>query len=204
MGNLLMVQERERLLSRFFRAARIESLDGLRVFEAGCSTGYNLRQLVQWGGRPADMAGIDLDSSAIDYCVAHSPEIRWHSGSADAVPEPDAAFDISLAFTLFSSVPDPAIAAGIADELFRITRPGGWILIYDMRRRSPGNRSVHPITDKTVREWFAGSRVQRRTITLAPPLARLAGARAAWLYGPLAALPPLRTHAMWIIRRGRE
>ena len=34
---------------------------------------------------------------------------------------------------------------GIADELFRITRPGGWILIYDMRRRSPGNLKPSPV-----------------------------------------------------------
>src|SRR4051794_20812120 len=105
MGNLLMVQERERAISRILAEHRIESLDGVRVFEAGCSTGYNLRLFVQWGGRPQDMAGIDLDAAAVEYCKTHSPEIRVHHGSAEAIPEPDGAFDVALAFTLFSSVP---------------------------------------------------------------------------------------------------
>jgi SAM-dependent methyltransferase len=89
-GNLLMVQERERFLARFLRRNGWPTLDSLRAFEAGCSTGYNMRLFVQWGARPEHIAGIDLDPDAVDYCKAHSPEIRVHAGSADAVPEPDA------------------------------------------------------------------------------------------------------------------
>ena len=201
LGNLLMVQERERFLLRLFRGAAITRLDDVRVFEAGCSTGYNLRQMVQWGGSPANMAGIDIDPGAIDYCAAHSPNIRWHAGSADAIPEADGSFDLTLAFTLFSSVVDAGIASGIATELLRITRPGGRVVLYDMRRRNPSNPDVHPITNEAVRGWFPGCRIQQTAITLAPPLARLAGRRAPWLYGPLAAIPPLRTHTMFVVRR---
>jgi len=200
-GNLLMVQERERHLARILRKAGWDSLDGLRAFEAGCSTGYNLRMLVQWGGRPENMAGIDLDPQAVDYCKAHSPEIRVHAGSADAIPEADASFDLSLAFTLFSSVPEEAVSAGIARELLRITRPGGLILVYDMRRRNPANRAVHPISPRDIGRWFPGCPRRSRTITLAPPLARRAGQWTPWLYGPLAAVPLLRTHSLHVLRR---
>lgn len=200
-GNLLMVQERERFLARFLRKNGWPALDDLRAFEAGCSTGYNMRMFVQWGARPEHIAGIDLDPEAVDYCKARSPEIRVHAGSADSVPEPDASFDISIAFTLFSSVPDEDISAGIARELVRITRPGGFIIIYDMRRRNPGNRSVHPVSKEDVRRWFPRCPMRARSITLAPPLARRAGHWAPWLYGPLAAVPLLRTHAMYIVRR---
>lgn len=196
-----MVQERERVLSRTLRDHGIDSLDGVRVFEAGCSTGYNLRLFVQWGGRPEHMAGIDVDEVAVAYCRAHAPEIRVHAGSAAAIPEQDSAFDIALAFTLFSSVPDPAVEQQIAAELARITRPGGFIVVYDMRRRSPGNASVHPLDERTVRRWFRGARVRTRSITLAPPLARRAGRWAPWSYGPLAALPPLRSHLWAVVDR---
>lgn len=200
-GNLLMVQERERFLSRLFRDVGWANLEGLRGFEAGCSTGYNLRLLVQWGARPENLAGIDLDPQAVDYCKAHSPEIRVHAGSADAIPEDEAAFDLSLAFTLFSSVPDEAVSAGIARELMRVTKPGGHILVYDMRRRNPRNRDVHPIGRDDIRRWFKGCGVRSRSITLAPPIARRAAQWAPWLYGPLAAIPPLRTHTMYVLRR---
>ncbi len=200
-GNLLMVQERERFLARFLRETGWSNLDTLKAFEAGCSTGYNLRMLVQWGARPENMAGIDLDPQAVDYCRAHSPEIAVHGGSADAIPEPDGRFDLSLAFTLFSSVPDDSVSAGIARELVRITRPGGFILVYDMRRRNPGNKAVHPVPVDDIRRWFGGLPVRAKSLTLAPPAARRGGAWAPWRYGPLAAVPPLRTHNMYVVKR---
>ena len=200
-GNLLMVQERERFLARFLRGNGWPNLDSLKAFEAGCSTGYNLRMLVQWGARPENLAGIDLDPQAVDYCRAHSPEIAVHGGSADAIPEPDGRFDLSLAFTLFSSVADEEVSAGIARELVRITRPGGFIIIYDMRRRNPGNQSVHPVREADIRRWFGGLPLRARSLTLAPPLARRAGAWAPWAYGPFAGFPLLRTHNMYWIKK---
>jgi len=200
-GNLLMVQERERILARLLRRSGWENLESLKGFEAGCSTGYNLRMLVQWGARPEHLAGMDLDGEAVDYCRAHAPEIRVHSGSADAVPEADGTFDIALAFTLFSSVPDDAVSRGIAGELIRVTRPGGQILVYDMRRRNPANRSVHPVSRDDIRRWFPRCQVRALSLTLAPPIARRAGRWAPWLYGPLSAIPWLRTHNLYIVRR---
>ena len=192
------------MLARLLKRSGWLQLDALRGFEAGCSTGYNLRMLVQWGGRPEHMAGIDLDDEAVDYCKARAPEIRVHAGSADTIPEPDASFDLSLAFTLFSSVPDETVSQGIARELSRITRPGGLILVYDMRRRNPSNRSVHPVSPDDIRRWFPRSRMRAHSLTLAPPLARRAGAWAPWLYGPLASLPPLRTHNLYVIKQPRN
>ena len=200
-GNLLMVQERERFLSKLLRSHGIDSLDHFRAFEAGCSTGYNLRLFLQWGARPENLAGIDLDPAAVDYNRAHAPEIRVHSGSAADIPETDATFDIALAFTLFSSVPDEDVSRGIAHELFRITRPGGLIVLYDMRKKNPRNRAVHPVLAGDVRRWFPKCPLRTRRITLAPPLARPIGRFAPWLYAPLASLPPLRSHAMYVLRR---
>ncbi|MFN0147898.1 MAG: class I SAM-dependent methyltransferase [Dehalococcoidia bacterium] len=201
MGNLLMVQERERLLSKVLRRHDIHSLDGYRAFEAGCSTGYNLRLMVQWGARPKDQAGIDISGEAVDYCRSHSPEITWHLGSADKIREPDRRFDLAMAFTLFSSVPDEDVAHGIARELFRITKPGGLILVYDMRRQNPGNDEVHPVGLEQIRRWFPTCPVRAHHLTLAPPIARRVCRFVPGLYGPLALVPWLRTHTMFVLRR---
>ena len=200
-GNLLMVQERERLILRLLRRQGVDSLEAFRAFEAGCSTGYNLRLLVQWGARPEHLAGIDIDGAAVDYVKSRSPGIRAHLGSADTVPEADEVFDLSLAFTLFSSVPDEDVARGIAAEMFRVTRPGGLILVYDMRRANPRNPAVHAVKAEDVRRWFPRCPMRVKTITLAPPIARPGGRYAPWAYGVLASIPPLRTHAMYVLRR---
>ena len=201
LGNLMMVQERERFLSQLFQRQGFDTLENLRAIEAGCSTGYNLRMLVQWGAHPANLAGIDVNPSATAYVGLHSPEIRTHTGSAEAIAEADESFDLSLAFTLFSSVPDDDISRGIAHELFRVTRPGGLIVVYDMRRKNPANRRVHPVLTDDIRRWFPKCPLRVRSLTLAPPIARLTGRYAPWLYGPLSAIPLLRTHAMYVLRR---
>ena len=197
-GNLLMVQERERLLARLLSASSLGPLEELRVFEAGCSTAYNLRLLVQWGCRPEHLAGIDLDPDAVAYARSRSPGIRIHEGRAQAIAEPDGAFDLTLAFTLLSSAGGPEPARAIAAELVRITRVGGLVLVYDMRRRST-NPSVRRVSRADIQSWFPRCRIRSRSLTLAPPLARAAGSRAPWAYGPMAALPFLRTHALHMI-----
>jgi SAM-dependent methyltransferase len=177
------------------------NLEQLHALEAGCSTGYNLRLFVQWGARPENLAGVDLDPAAVDYCHAHAPESRVHAASASEIPEPEATFDMSIAFTLFSSVSDEDTSQAIAKEMLRVTKPGGFIAIYDMRRRNPSNRDVHPVSATDIRRWFPRCPMRVKSLTLAPPLARRAGQWAPWLYGPFAAVPLLRTHAIYILRK---
>ncbi|MGK2965773.1 MAG: class I SAM-dependent methyltransferase [Tepidiformaceae bacterium] len=200
-GNQLMVQERERALAGILAKWQKGTLEDLKVFEAGCGGGYNLRMLVQWGCDPENLFGVDIDSEQIQYSRSRSPEIAVHAVSAEQVSQPDGAFDMSIAFTLFSSVRDEDLAAAIAAEMYRLTRPGGLILVYDMRRANPYNSAIRPIGPDDIRRWFPKCPMRNRPITLAPPLARPIGKRAPWLYRPLAAIRPLRSHALYVIRR---
>lgn len=201
MGNLLMVQERDRWLVRVLCDHGIESLAGIRAFEAGCAGGYNLRNLIQLGAHVEHLAGMDISAERVAEARDRTPGLRLSAGSADAIGEAEGSFDLCLAFTLFSSVRDEEVAHGIAREMVRITKAGGLILVYDMRRQSPRNPNVHPIGIDDLRRWFPRCPVRSRSITLAPPIARLVGRFAPWLYGPLAAIPPLRSHAFYVLRR---
>jgi SAM-dependent methyltransferase len=157
--------------------------------------------MVQWGARPENVAGMDLSEESVAYCREHAPAIRVHCGSAVTIPEADRSFDIALAFTLFSSVPDDDVARGIGRELIRITRPGGLILIYDMRRNNPRNPAVHRVSRDDIRRWFPNCPGRTRSLTLLPPLARPVGRLAPFLYAPLGAIPFLRSHELHVLRR---
>src|SRR3970282_2312939 len=76
MGNLLMLQERERFLVKQFKRRGIRSLEEFRVFEAGCSAGYNLRLMVQWGARPENVAGMEIDPAQGNYVASTSSPMR--------------------------------------------------------------------------------------------------------------------------------
>lgn len=200
-GNLRIVQERERALARLLDRWQVAPLEDLRVFEAGCGGGYNLRMLVQWGCRPENLYGVDVDEERVAFARASSPEIPIHAMSAHQVPQPDGAFDMSIAFTLFSSVRDEALAAAIAAEMYRLTRPGGLILVYDIRRRNPYNDAVRPVGDDDIRRWFPKCPLRSERLTLVPPIARPVGRYAPWAFGFLSAIRPLRGHTLHVMRR---
>lgn len=202
-GQLLATQERERALSRALRDRGFTNLESARIFEAGSSNGHNLRQFVQWGARPENVAGIDLDPDRVNYCKAHSPAIRVHHGSATSIPEPDSDYDITVAFSLFSRLRDEETAAKVASELFRITRPGGVILLYEPKRANAVKRQqrIHSVDADDIRRWFPRCPMRMRSLTLSPRVAAMAGRFAPWLYGPLVSLPPLRTHLLCVLRR---
>lgn len=185
------------MVAAVLAAEGYRSLESLRVLEAGCGGGYNLRHLVQLGATPSNLAGVDINADALAYCEAHSPGFRLHHGDAAAIPEPAASFDLALAFTLFSSIGSPEKCRAIAAELFRVTRPGGLIIVYDMRRRNLANRSVHPVSRRDVASWFPRCPVKSRSVTLVPQVARAVPS----LYWPLSRIPLLRTHALHVIRR---
>lgn len=194
-----MLDERRLLVAEVLRRAGRDDARGLRVFEAGCSSGYNLREFVQLGADPRDLAGIDISAEKVEAGRLIAPLLRLHAGDAQVVPEPDASFDIGLAFTLFSSVPGEAASAAIAAELMRVVRPDGLILVYDMRRPSPSNSSVHRIRRSDSDRWFPGCRRRTYTLTVAPPLAR----RLPALYGIFRLAPILRTHEFHVLRLPR-
>src|SRR5207249_216906 len=95
---------------------------------------------------------------------------------AQAIPFPDGAFDLVLAFTLLSSIVDPAARRRVVAEMIRVTAPGGLIVIYDFWI-NPFNRHTRSLKHAEVRELFAGHTVDFKAVTLAPPLVRLLAGR---------------------------
>ena len=114
----------------------------------------------------------------------------------------DESFD-AIVVDAFSSdsVPTHLLTTEAMAEYARVIRPGGLILIYDLRRDNPRNKGVHRIADDDVRRWFPSCPMKVHHLTLAPPLARPIGRHAPFLYGPLALVPLLRTHTLWVLRR---
>ena len=109
-------------------------------------------------------------------------------------------FDVITLFTVFSSIFSANMRANVVREVSRVVRPGGVVLIYDFRLPSLVNRNTRPVSRREVRRWFKVSPAYAESLTLIPPLARRLGRLTDPWYGRLAALPPLRTHNLILIR----
>jgi SAM-dependent methyltransferase len=108
------------------RSARLRA--GERVLDIACGTGNTA---LAARARGADVTGLDLTPDLL--AVARKREvaeglsgINWEEGDAENMPFPDASFDAVVSSCGLMFAPDQQ---RVADEVARVTRPGGRIAI---------------------------------------------------------------------------
>jgi SAM-dependent methyltransferase len=103
-----------------------DDLDGLDTIELGCGTAYVSAWLARRGARP-----VGIDNSAEQLATArrlqaeHGLEFPLHHGNAEAVPYPDASFDLVISEYGASIWADPY---RWIPEASRLLRPGGRLI----------------------------------------------------------------------------
>jgi ubiquinone/menaquinone biosynthesis C-methylase UbiE len=200
---LLHAQSLERALLHLFKRCDFTALATKQILDVGCGGGGHLRRLVEYGAQPEHLFGIDLMESRIAQARARNPVINWRVGSAHQLPYPDASFDLITSFVVFSSVLSQRTRRLIADEMWRVRKPGGLIICYDFVYANPRNPAVRGISRRHLKELFGrpAARFAFRATTLAPPLARLIAPRARWLADILEQLRIFNTHLLAAITR---
>jgi ubiquinone/menaquinone biosynthesis C-methylase UbiE len=127
----------------------------------------------RWQAEPALCFGVDLIEGAIETARRNHPQMNLRCIPAEQMDYDDESFDLVHQSMMFSSVPGAEHRRQIAGQMWRILRRGGYLLSNDFWI-NPLNRAVVGIRMKELRRLFPAARlVQRRTITVAPPLARV-------------------------------
>jgi len=172
---------------------------GGAMLDVGCGDGTLVGDA---GRRWPDLAltGLDLQPERIEEARANVPGAAFVVGSADALPFEDATFDVVTAITLMSSLPTDRMEIESAREIARVTRPGGWLIWFDLRYDNPNNPAVHGITAERLSMLFAGWLQELRTTTLIPPIARRLGPTTPVVYPILESIPFLRSHLIGRLR----
>jgi SAM-dependent methyltransferase len=95
LSNLMRVQELERKVLQLIARCLGTSLRYKTILEIGCGTGYWLRQFIQWGANPSNLAGVDILSAKIalarELCP---PDVHLECRDASELSFPDGSFDI--------------------------------------------------------------------------------------------------------------
>jgi ubiquinone/menaquinone biosynthesis C-methylase UbiE/ribosomal protein S18 acetylase RimI-like enzyme len=198
--NVFINTQRNRRLMQLLRREHVTSFVGQRILDVGCGTGEWLLDLLSWGASPESLSGVDIDPRQIGEAEPKLPRVDLRVGNAAALPWPDDHFDIVIQATLFTSILDADFRRAIADEMARVTKPGGLILWYDSRYSNPWNPTFRGIRSGEIRRLFPSCSFRFRSVTLLPPLARKI-VPASWMVASLLEkLPFLRTHILGIIK----
>jgi len=170
-----------------------------RCLEVGFGNIGWLSELIDWGVSESNLHGIELYPDRARKVREILPGADLRIGDAVELPWGDQTFQLVVASTLFTSVLDNDVRRLIADEIIRVLAPGGALLWYDFAYNNPRNPNVRGIRRVEIKKLFPTLRGKIRTVTLAPPLARLIAPRWWTLATLLESIPLLRTHLIAVL-----
>jgi len=137
---------------------------GDRVLDIGCNGGYLARLLAAAVTPGGQVTGVDPSQPAIAHAARRAPaNAAFAVGAAQDLPWPDGSFDVVTSTLAVHHITEADRATAFA-EMFRVTRPGGRLLIADFRpsrwHRGPhGMKHAHGIDLAALAET-AGFRVE--------------------------------------------
>ena len=101
-------------------------LAGKTLLDAGCGTGSRLP--VTDGGGPGLAVGVDLVAEMVRRGRHRAPDLRLAVGDVRALPLGNHLFDVVWCRLVIGYVPE---LRAVYDELSRVTRPGGCVIVTD-------------------------------------------------------------------------
>lgn len=108
---------------------RLVRLDGASILDVGCGIGTYVRRFRRFSD---DVHGVEVEPERVAEASAELPDIT--EGRGEALPYPDARFDLVFSNEVIEHVEDDRRTAA---EMARVTRPGGHIVIFAPNRLYP-------------------------------------------------------------------
>jgi ubiquinone/menaquinone biosynthesis C-methylase UbiE len=108
------------------------------ILDVGCGIGLVDGHLV---GAFGSVAGVDLSDAELARARAAHPEVSYLRSEAGRLPYADAHFDVVFAACVLHHVA-PQEQASFVAEMFRVTRPGGLVVIFEHNPANPLTRLV--------------------------------------------------------------
>jgi ubiquinone/menaquinone biosynthesis C-methylase UbiE len=147
-----------------------------RVLEVGAGTGFFLINLALAGCLDgADLEATDISPGMLEVCAAngasHGVTITTAAGDAEALPYPDASFDLVIGHAFLHHLPDPAAAIA---EMQRVLAPGGTLVIAGEPTRR-GDRIAGVVKRATWRTFRAVTAVPALRHVRRPSIAERGG-----------------------------
>ncbi len=137
--------------------------EGKSLLEVGAGTGYWLRRLPYPG-----KVGVEPSEAMLAVGRRQVPEATWVRARGEALPFPEAGFDVVLLFTTLEFVEE---VGRVLLEARRVLRPGGALLVGILEALSPWAALYRRLGEKGVLPWAAARFLTREDLKalLGPP-----------------------------------
>ena len=116
---------------RLVRAA-LAAAPGERLLDVGCGPGFYCSELAEEVGPDGWIMGLDSSPQMLALAARRCEgreNVEFGEADATSLPVRDAGFDAVLCVQVLEYLPD--VAAGLA-ELYRVLRPGGRVVVWDI------------------------------------------------------------------------
>ncbi len=125
--------------NRLLDSAEIDA--GHDVLDVACGTGIVARAAAERVEPSGSVVGLDVNAGMLAVARQKAPDIRWETGSAEALPFADAQFDRTLSQFGLMFFEDRVQALR---EMARVTRPGGklGVAVWASLADTPGYAAV--------------------------------------------------------------
>lgn len=129
--------------------ASLVPLDVRAIIELGCGAARTARALLDRYPH-SQVTGLEVDARQHARNPA-SPQARLHfvAGSAEAIPFPDASFDVALLLKSLHHVPLPLLVQALG-EIARVLRPCGHLYVSEPVYVGPLNEVIRLFSDESV------------------------------------------------------
>lgn len=166
-----------------FDAANIRALSRVpldrgtaSVLDVGCGSGTSLLAFLRLGFRARNLSGIDVNPARVAMGLEEFPNLDLRCEDATAMSYPSETFDLVSESTMFVQLTDDNVAQGIANEMIRVTKVGGFIFLTDWRYGKPGNPDYLALSPARIARLFdVGSGTERVCLehgAIVPPVGR--------------------------------
>ncbi|MEO5924906.1 MAG: class I SAM-dependent methyltransferase [Bryobacteraceae bacterium] len=182
-----------------FEKSIVEALRTIRldktwkILDVGCGAGFSMLRLLSYGLEPDRLHGIDIAENRIARGRKRQPALNFTLGDATAMEFETNSFDLAMESTMFVQITDETMATGIAQEMVRVIKPGGYIMLTDWRY-SFGRKGYLAVSPERIARLFGvgtkTSVVCRKHGALLPPLGRALSRYLPSLYFPICRLFP--------------
>ena len=200
---ILEQSNRKRIASMLLHQANVFPDAGCQCLEVGCGAMGWAAELLSWGVPTPNLHGIDLCETRIRHIRELLPQATFRVGDATELPWGTGQFQLVVASTVFTSILDQDVRRRLAVEIVRVMAPQGALLWYDFAFNSPGNPNVRRVDRAELRALFPQLDGEIKSITLAPPIARVITPLSWTIATCLQAVPLLRTHLIAVLVKPR-